>query len=415
MVGSLVASGVVRAESFSYAGLEDLIRAKNLLTVEDVMANLPTAFKQHYVLVYSSRSLQAPNVSPFWPRIVLYGEDASFVVALAKNPRTEPASNLEDALETMQFDAASRQFQLRRLVFDGVSNPFDRPVIVNPPECTHCHKADPRPNWDPYNIWPGVYGSLARSGCATMQAGTDELRNYQRFMTEGRHLGRYQYLPAPTGAGDCPNDPRAELTVANGTSTAPASELGDLIFIKNRARLQRLIESSPKFPAFKFLWAGLVKQCVNPHQPAQIEEFFPPGYARAHGLKSFAQAAADNAISAKAEFARRKAFFLRNNRGSAVEPSRVPVNFLDPDDSNATEFIQSRIEATLLKLTAERSGLDTSDWTPMLVAGSFAAPAVDLSAGDIWLQWPYLTSTGLDLFSCEELRAQSVAAIAAGH
>ncbi len=54
-------------------------------------------------------------------------------------------------------------FEFREIEFDGKNKP--KISEANPQKCIQCHQSpqrkniDMRPNWEPYAIWPGVYGS----------------------------------------------------------------------------------------------------------------------------------------------------------------------------------------------------------------------------------------------------------------
>src|SRR5256885_10047748 len=83
-------------------------------------------------LFRSSRSLQ--GASPENPRVILYGPDARFIVTF----NGSPAQRGFRAVETMEFEDASKEFRLRELLFPERAAGPEKVVVseVNPQRCT---------------------------------------------------------------------------------------------------------------------------------------------------------------------------------------------------------------------------------------------------------------------------------------
>src|SRR5437879_3129073 len=64
--------------TLTYERLASVIRTKNLTSIEQVLAGLPEGFRDNYVLMYRSRSLQHASFNS--PRVILAESDGSFVM-----------------------------------------------------------------------------------------------------------------------------------------------------------------------------------------------------------------------------------------------------------------------------------------------------------------------------------------------
>ncbi|MBY0371987.1 hypothetical protein K2X33_14975 [bacterium] len=392
--------------ALNYAGLAKTIRDNKVRSIDDLLPLLPEDYRKYYTLVYHSRSLQAGAVSPEWPRIILYGADAKFLMAFTKNPKTEPVSQLEDALETIEFIDARSVFQLRRIVFAPGRDPLATEPEINPVQCTRCHGTDPRPNWDPYNFWPGVYGSVSRDGCSTMQEGSQELKNYVAFLTGNRKRDRYQFLP-PEMVGQrnnsgCPQTLDHDYTFSNAVRTDPNAHLTSLLFRLNSRRIRRLITASPSFPTFKYLWAGLAKNCRN-----DVEEFFPLHYAADNKFTDLGATRQALKHSSRRGYTRRLRVFQTSNTGSLTDPNRSPLNFLDDEEPLVGQASQLE-SAARIQFVARRAGVSTWRWETGFSdsRGDFTTP--DGATLDMFRNWAVPGTGNMD---CDQLAGKSVEAL----
>ena len=138
--------------------VEDLYRlSQRHTTLEGTLSALPQVFRENYVLIYNSPSAQGSSFA--FPRVLLFNEDASLVITFNGDPNQRGYQHLE----TVQYLKEEGRWEFYDLSFEG-----EQPELsgANPRACTICHQdsartnIDPRPNWEPYNIWPRVYGSL---------------------------------------------------------------------------------------------------------------------------------------------------------------------------------------------------------------------------------------------------------------
>jgi hypothetical protein len=170
LVGALLLAGAAQAFDFNqYDGAESNYSLSDLTallnsdqapaSLEEVLASARAASPglfRNYVLVYRSRSIQGANRT--FPRAILYNRDASFLMAFNGHHMQRGY----DRLEVMQFNAVDSHFEFHEV---SVKNGRAWLGPANPPLCLSCHQSrdrkdvDPRPNWEPYDRWPGVIGS----------------------------------------------------------------------------------------------------------------------------------------------------------------------------------------------------------------------------------------------------------------
>jgi hypothetical protein len=131
------------------------IAAAGLRSPEELLAWLPEVFKTQFVLMEESRSRH--RASPAKPRLIMFNDwisgdkDNGIAIAMSTDP-DDP--NFND-VELIEFDRNTSAYEFRDLVFtDGRAAMSEK----NPALCQTCHQASLRPNWEPYNHWPGALG-----------------------------------------------------------------------------------------------------------------------------------------------------------------------------------------------------------------------------------------------------------------
>lgn len=185
VVGIIAGVNAATAQpSFTFQSLQDLIAARHVHTVEQLLAELPSELRSHYVLVFASRSLQEANFRS--PRVILFGRDARLIITF----NGELGQRGYDSLETLEFESGSSTFRLREIRFEA-GDPLAPPRIsaVNPQRCTECHDTPARPIWDTPPSWPGVYGERYGAGLSE-----PELRGMREFLARQERHSRYRYL-----------------------------------------------------------------------------------------------------------------------------------------------------------------------------------------------------------------------------
>ena len=154
--------------SFEYEDLQKLIQSKQITTIEELIPQLPEEFRKQFILMHESQSLQP--ATPSHPRVITFGQNARLILAFNGDRKlsegTPSGDNPYLTLEVIQFrETVAGGLPRDRFDFFEASFPTasrDKVTFsdVNPSKCMKCHTSDPRPNWEPYNIWPGAFGSL---------------------------------------------------------------------------------------------------------------------------------------------------------------------------------------------------------------------------------------------------------------
>lgn len=159
------------------------IHSENIQSLPQLLESLKKAdpeLMSQYLLSFRSRSLQESSTR--YPRVIIVGNHARF--AMAFNGRKNHSGY--DSLEVIDFNESEKKFELREIKFIE----DDLPILseVNPSRCLKCHQSpqrdqiDPRPNWEPYSMWPGFYGAF------TGQFGSTTTFSDRRFGPEDEIL-----------------------------------------------------------------------------------------------------------------------------------------------------------------------------------------------------------------------------------
>ena len=255
---------------YSYEDLEKLIKEKKVKTIDELIEVLPRDYKKGFALIYKTRALNRGHATPVRPRILVFGTTGRLMITINSHPegRRAKAGDTE-IIESIEFTSTGAK--LREFHLDGINVPNTN-VDVNPARCINCHDTRPRGLWEPFNLWPGVYGSISRGGVDFIKFGTTEYDGFQKFLKERKKNLRYAAFPlAVTTLSDLSN--RAEkmnlkiiapfdkermtdaLVVGDGLTFNPNQRLGIIIANHNFNRLGQIIDSVPqeKKAAFQYL------------------------------------------------------------------------------------------------------------------------------------------------------------------
>jgi len=280
--------------------IDDLYGAIKSLPNPSIESLLPVLQKQEpemfneYVLMYGSRSLQGSSFQA--PRALLIGKHAELVITFNGNASQKGFNTLE----VMYFDHKESKFNFQEITFDQGKVGYS---ALNAKKCLACHQsstrggADPRPNWEPYNVWPGAYHSV--SGISqvidktyvpnsvletdgTYGVGDPAGSHYSQFLTDQRALEeseglkfvdnvlpthpRYKYLvpyeKSGTGSYVSLFDFGSAMHTANNETTRFTQSLAVL----NARRVGRMIQKNyPEiFARYKYAMLAAAKCYVLP-------------------------------------------------------------------------------------------------------------------------------------------------------
>lgn len=297
-----------------YFDLKSMIQANpsNFPDRTSVLATLSPAFRQNFALAYRSQSVQSS--SPSAPRVIFFSDlqAPEMIIGVAG---VTPAAGDDAALEIIEFSKAQRAFCFRSINFDQSGNAtFDD----QPEDCAGCHGADGRPLWEPYNTWPGIYGS--RGG--QMATGSIELNQFTAFASTPQTGTAYGLLPS-LGTLTLPGPAGLTSFVNQTASGPPASPLAAITSGLNQLnfqRLSRLLSEGPLFDRYKYAILAAFVGCpgIDGFVPADLRSNHPQAY---------------DAVLAQTKS-------LIDDADSAREARINPVNFVtmpgvDPADADA--------------------------------------------------------------------------------
>ena len=239
-------------------------------TIEGTIAALPIEMRANYVLMHRSRSLQKASVLE--PRAILFAADGSLAMAFNGG---DPAMAGFDRIEAVQFRETQKRWEFREIAFaaDG------HPVLseANPKRCLGCHQGsrrtdvDPRPNWEPYQFWPGAYGAVdAMLGMeiptelAARLKGTGELARLVSDQRQERNrLSRFQDVVKPLNA---------RYRALGGFDPRSTKTLTDVLANKNDLRVGRLAAESADWDVYR----GVVAEAfLCPSPPEELPSLAP--------------------------------------------------------------------------------------------------------------------------------------------
>ena len=213
----------------SFDELFDLIRDEKIAKISVLLERLATLYPEYlprHALAYESFSLQ--EGSYLNPRAIVFGKTAKLVISF----NGEPGQKGFSTLETMSFSNESG-YQFREIQFVGEPQTQDSATaakeeaefklsganvsFANAQKCLQCHGSEnPRPIWQPYFLWPGMYGSdddalfrgpaeattspsiyrVAKEGKNFVDT---ELIGFKKYLSARAKHERYQYLSTPKG------------------------------------------------------------------------------------------------------------------------------------------------------------------------------------------------------------------------
>jgi hypothetical protein len=267
---------LVNAQVFAFGvdDLRELIREKELTTVEAVIEQLPRDLRENYTLAYDSQSLQGSSHDN--PRAILFGRTARFVLTFNGDP-SQPHYN---AIEAMQFREETESFELYSIEFDEGAARFSE---RNPEVCASCHGTPPHPIWSSYEYgdretrhWPGIYGSS--HDAPALEA--EENAAFERFRERAASHPRYRHLVL--SSAEAPWFPYA--TGPNLHRYRPNNRLGNLLARWHARQIVALIRGHDfvdRHPGVSQAW---LLQCEGTSEPVyrrRVTALFEDHYPRA--------------------------------------------------------------------------------------------------------------------------------------
>ena len=256
----LLSPPVLASARFSKENVDTIVDTAGVQSVEDFLGILPSVggedFLHQYVLMFHSRSRQKATFQA--PRAILFSPEHEFVMTF---------NSEGDQIEMMQFNRQEQAFEFFEVDFSTYPPQVSS---INPENCLHCHRQDPRPNWDHYPFWAGMYGGdddlltrhigeltkkYGESFHETMPAEkkddysdlfeTREGQEYMAFLRERPNHSRYSHL--------------RHLNFKGYRAHRPGLVLTELLVNLNRKRIERKLDAIfRESPASKYAILGTV-------------------------------------------------------------------------------------------------------------------------------------------------------------
>jgi cytochrome c553 len=238
-------------------------------TVQALLPLLPRTLRANFTLVYDSRSPFKDQITPATPRVILFTDDARFIITFIGDPNAPG----HDLVETMSFDDDTTQFKLTAYVLPAAQRAdwAPSPAAAN---CASCHGADARPIYDSYPLWPGFYGSVLDTFFRD-RIGRAELRKYRAFMAGPAKTGVYRSLVfrpgSPTTPYLNPKLVRAHSVEVNPKvfPFLPNTRLGMALTELNRERIYRKLAAAPAFAAHEKDILAELLECPGARRPGR--------------------------------------------------------------------------------------------------------------------------------------------------
>ncbi len=348
---ALFAAAGACASEFNVDVLAGYIQNRDVRSVEQMLALLPSDLRANYALAFASRSLQ--EATPSAPRAILFGSDARFIVTF----NGDAGQRGYDALETMQFDERSNSFHFREVSFrssgEGIVSED------NPARCAACHGRPGRPIWDTPPSWPGIYGERYRAGLSKTES-----IGMAAFLARQASDPRYRYLIGARQLNERQTYVPSAHALYNGESfDPPNARLAKLLASMNARSLVSELAAAPAFSAHRYVLLGAAEgNCGS------VTQFFPAGLQ-----VSLRLAMADYERSSLAAGAGQQAA-KRLRRASTRDAYRAGLEAADPI---ALRFIAEQLV-----------GLPRQRWSLALEDGTFdlAAPEGALSLEQLFFE-----------------------------
>jgi len=252
----------------SFQRLEALIKDSKVESATEAVVLLKKQFPQlfqNYILMYRSRSIQPSSF--VYPRVLLVGKDARIIIAFSGDP-SHPSFN---ALEVMEFKESQQSFEFREIKFYPAHAPYISKA--NPNKCLGCHQGqnrrdtDPRPNWEPYSLWPGAFGS-GGSFVSSRFEYDDRIREEDHQFVQDRksEKDKYTYFAKYLK----PFHPRYRLLGKIDFRFTVA--FTDSLLKLNYRRVVRLAQATPHYKHYKYAFVASAK-CQYIPWPSDFEQW----------------------------------------------------------------------------------------------------------------------------------------------
>lgn len=291
---------------FSEQEIIDAGESDQVKNINDFLQQIPEGTLETFTLVFDSRSAQGVGVSKQWPRVIRSSADGKLTMSYTCNPNSPSYGSVE----VLAWDEKKKKFNMTHIDLKKAKKPRHE---KNPKSCMNCHSKgvpnDPKPIWDPYPEWKGVYGGFAERMSSSEQ---NSFKNFKKLQkdnpcyklpwpkTKDKSYSNYPNLPpdgwSKKGKYRAQNEKKEPIWNMDLRANLKMTDNYSHLLAK---RLARRIEQSPEYQKLKYL----IMQDALGCDPSNIGAAF-----KAKGVKPYDATAAKDDISSR--------FDPRSSRGS---------------------------------------------------------------------------------------------------
>ncbi|MGZ3683290.1 MAG: hypothetical protein ACXVCI_05530 [Bdellovibrionota bacterium] len=203
---SVLAATPAKAGNLAFEDIVKILQdpSRHVRSIDALLAQpeITAHYRSSYTAVYDSNSLQ--GATPLNPRVILFGDDAKLTMSFTCAPGNclsessgQPGADLDysNSLELIQWRDETRRFEFRKIDFpENEASGSVKVSEANPRLCMGCHMGpDPRPNWESYPEWPGVYGGKDDHLSGQLAPG-ESMDSLRRFLASAPGRPRYRWL-----------------------------------------------------------------------------------------------------------------------------------------------------------------------------------------------------------------------------
>ena len=266
----------------TYEDFLEVAKRSNVKSTLDFLKELPEGTVQTFTFVHNSNSVQKEGVDKNWPRVLRMSADGKFIFSYT----CEPKSPSYNSIEMIRFDDSVNGYRFTSFDFRK-----DKRIVENPVSCNGCHAptkykfSDPRPIWQMYSFWNGVYGA-ADDKLRDGNLGGD-LDDYKAFRQLQKNNPCYASLPWPKENIDPAYDhyPYSLVRKTNNYHLRPNLKFTEIQSHLMGKRIARKFLSIPRFKKLRMLALMDALGCNVPDIDQQIKKVFPkykaPNYVEA--------------------------------------------------------------------------------------------------------------------------------------
>ncbi len=239
---------------FTYEDLVELIKGKNLQSVEEVTAALPADLQSHITF-----RLKPQNRIQKGTRAIRFTPDGRLVIAHGDDPKKPGGRSLEIIEVTI-----SGKIQLHEISFPEskgapvISSDFGSREKEHLQSCLACHGDPARMIWPAYNDWP--------HSCGAKDDSADE--ECLAFLKSAKKNPRFKDLKWDPAN---PAWPYYANKKARAMKRMPNTRFTAMVSFHNSRQVANVVQSSPLYPQLQY---NLIRQnrCINSPAPAALKD-----------------------------------------------------------------------------------------------------------------------------------------------